>query len=48
MRLVLKQNKLVNEREWENTPKELGIWGLVEREKALLKKCQDKESTSQH
>ena len=31
--LELKQYKPVREREWENTPKELGIWELVEREK---------------
>ena len=31
--LKLKQNKPVKEREWENTPKELGIWGLVEKGK---------------
>ena len=33
MMLELKQYKPVREREWENTPKELGLWGLVEREK---------------
>ena len=33
MMLELKQNKQVKEREWEITQKELGIWGLVEKEK---------------
>ena len=35
MMLELKQNKLVKKREWKNTPKELGIWGLVEKEREL-------------
>ena len=33
--LKLKQSKPVEEREWENTPKKLGIWGLVEKVKGL-------------
>ena len=34
MMLEPKQYKPVREREWENTAKELGIWGLVERKQA--------------
>ena len=31
--LELMQNKPVKEREWENTLRELCIWGLVEKER---------------
>ena len=31
--LELRQNKSIEEREWENTPRESGFWGLVEKER---------------
>ena len=35
--LELRQNKAIKEREWENTPRELGFGGLMEKERGKEK-----------
>ena len=39
MMLELKQNKPIKEREWEDTAKGLGIWGLVEKVKGPVERA---------